>query len=119
MKNLFNSISQEEKSRILEMLSGKKNVISEQVPQPSPQPVLQNNPFLKCFTDQGIPENMVPASCKTPDFSAYENVRPGLCSSEMITSELYKKPEYQDKIDIATTNHLNLMINKMKQMRTK
>ncbi len=30
MKNLFNSISQEEKSRILEMHSGKKNVISEQ-----------------------------------------------------------------------------------------
>jgi hypothetical protein len=37
MKNLFNSISQEEKSRILEMHSGKKNVISEQVPQPLPQ----------------------------------------------------------------------------------
>ncbi len=31
MKNLFNDISQEEKSRILEMHSGKKNVISEQV----------------------------------------------------------------------------------------
>jgi hypothetical protein len=30
MKNLFNDISQEEKSRILEMHSGKKNVISEQ-----------------------------------------------------------------------------------------
>ena len=30
MKNLFNSISQEEKNRILEMHSGKKNVISEQ-----------------------------------------------------------------------------------------
>ena len=30
MKNLFNNISQEEKSRILEMHSGKKNVISEQ-----------------------------------------------------------------------------------------
>lgn len=29
MKNLFNSISQEEKNRILEMHSGKKNVISE------------------------------------------------------------------------------------------
>jgi hypothetical protein len=31
MKNLFNNISQEEKNRILEMHSGKKNVISEQV----------------------------------------------------------------------------------------
>ena len=31
MKNLFNNISQEEKSRILEMHSGKKNVVSEQV----------------------------------------------------------------------------------------
>jgi hypothetical protein len=30
MKNLFNNISQEEKNRILEMHSGKKNVISEQ-----------------------------------------------------------------------------------------
>jgi hypothetical protein len=30
MKNLFNDISQEEKNRILEMHSGKKNVIFEQ-----------------------------------------------------------------------------------------
>jgi len=30
MKNLFNDISQDEKNRILEMHSGKKNVISEQ-----------------------------------------------------------------------------------------
>ena len=30
MKNLFNNISQEEKSRILEMHSGKKNVVNEQ-----------------------------------------------------------------------------------------
>jgi len=30
MKNLFNNISQEEKSRILEMHSGKKNIILEQ-----------------------------------------------------------------------------------------
>jgi hypothetical protein len=30
MKNLFNDISQEEKNRILEMHSGKKNIISEQ-----------------------------------------------------------------------------------------
>jgi hypothetical protein len=37
MKNLFNNISQEEKNRILEMHSGKKNIISEQVPQPVPQ----------------------------------------------------------------------------------
>ena len=32
MKNLFNDISQDEKNRILEMHSGKKNVISEDVP---------------------------------------------------------------------------------------
>ncbi len=31
MKNLFNNISQEEKNRILEMHSAKKNVISEQL----------------------------------------------------------------------------------------
>ena len=31
MKNLFNNISQEEKNRILEMHSGKTNLISEQV----------------------------------------------------------------------------------------
>ena len=38
MKNLFNNISQEEKNRILEMHSGKKNVISEQgVPTPTPR----------------------------------------------------------------------------------
>ena len=35
MKNLFNNISQEEKNRILEMHSGKKNVISEQLPLPN------------------------------------------------------------------------------------
>ena len=33
MKNLFNNISQDEKNRILEMHSGKKNVISEQMSQ--------------------------------------------------------------------------------------
>jgi hypothetical protein len=38
MKNLFNDISQDEKNRILEMHSGKKNVISEQgVPTPTPK----------------------------------------------------------------------------------
>jgi hypothetical protein len=37
MKNLFNDISQDEKNRILEMHSGKKNVISEQgLPSPTP-----------------------------------------------------------------------------------
>ena len=30
MKNLFNNISEEEKSRVLEMHSGKKTIISEQ-----------------------------------------------------------------------------------------
>lgn len=143
MKHILNNLTEEEKNAIREQHAGgmkvmtenfsklinsklgdSKPLVSEQaqaVPtQAAPaQPTSQNNPFLKCFTDQGIPENMVPESCKTPDFSVYENVRPGLCSSEMIKSELYKKPEYQDKIDIATANHLNLMINKMKQMRTK
>ena len=43
MKNLFNKISQDEKNRILEMHSAKKNVISEQgvtppTPKPSPKP---------------------------------------------------------------------------------
>jgi hypothetical protein len=38
MKNLFNSISQEEKNRILEMHSGKKNVISEQGIGSGPRP---------------------------------------------------------------------------------
>jgi len=37
MKNLFNNISQEEKNTILEMHSGKQNVISEQ-PVPAPTP---------------------------------------------------------------------------------
>jgi len=36
MKNLFNDISQDEKNRILEMHSGKNNVISEQISQPEP-----------------------------------------------------------------------------------
>ena len=51
MKNLFNDISQEEKDRILEMHSGKKNIISEQVlstntpqtkptPKPTPKPII-------------------------------------------------------------------------------
>jgi hypothetical protein len=38
MRNLFNNISQEEKSRILEMHSGKKNVISEQEGLPTETP---------------------------------------------------------------------------------
>jgi hypothetical protein len=36
MKNLFNDISQDEKNRILEMHSAKKNVISEQYTMPLP-----------------------------------------------------------------------------------
>ena len=126
MKHILNNLSEVEKNAIREQHTGgmkvmtenfsklinsklgdSKPLVSEQaqaVPtQAAPaQPTSQNNPFLKCFTDQGIPENMVPESCKNPDFSAYENVRPGLCSSEMIMSELFKNPEYQDKIDIAT-----------------
>jgi len=139
MKHILNNLSEEEKNTIREQHAGGMKVVTENfsklinsklgdskplVKEQAQAPATgtttsQNNPFLKCFTDQGIPENMVPASCKTPDFSAYENVRPGLCSSEMLNSELFKNPEYQDKIDIATANHLNLMINKMKQMRAK
>ena len=51
MKSLFNNISQEEKNRILEMHSAKKNVISEQSTfpgqpirtQPSPRPRTRDN----------------------------------------------------------------------------
>lgn len=43
MKNLFNNISQEEKNRILEMHSAKKNVISEQVSFPGQQMSTQPN----------------------------------------------------------------------------
>ena len=38
MKNLFNNISESEKNRILEMHSGKKNVISEQGIGSGPKP---------------------------------------------------------------------------------
>ena len=38
MKNLFNNISQEDKNRILEMHSGKKNTISEQMVKPKIAP---------------------------------------------------------------------------------
>ena len=41
MKNLFNNISQEEKNTILEMHSGKQNVISE---QPVPAPTSNQTP---------------------------------------------------------------------------
>ena len=48
MKNLFNNISQEEKNRILEMHSAKKNVIFEQGQTPgpatSPFPVINQQP---------------------------------------------------------------------------
>jgi hypothetical protein len=44
MKNLFNDISQDEKNRILEMHSAKKNVISEQYTMPIPN---NGNPLLR------------------------------------------------------------------------
>jgi hypothetical protein len=58
MKNLFNNISQEEKNTILEMHSGKQNVISEQpVPAPSPQGISGNQyrqpPYCKVGESQG------------------------------------------------------------------
>ena len=46
MKNLFNDISQDEKNRILEMHSAKKNVISEQYTMPLPNPNT-GNPLLR------------------------------------------------------------------------
>ena len=52
MRNLFNSISQEEKSRILEMHSGKKNVISEELTQDKHQLLLNlKNKFPKFKED--------------------------------------------------------------------
>ena len=49
MKNLFNDISQDEKNRILEMHSAKKNIISEQGIQQIPDfgAETQPNPRLK------------------------------------------------------------------------
>jgi hypothetical protein len=86
-----------------------KRVIQEQATN-------QNNQFLKFFTDQGIPEDMVPESCKNPNVSNVENIRPGLCASEMMKSELYKKPEWQNKIKLAIHNHQNLMIDKLSEL---
>jgi len=139
MKHLLNDLSEEERNSIREQHTGgmkvmtesfsrllnaklgdSKPLVNEQAQAAPAQAVpSQNNPFLKCFTDQGIPENMVPASCKTPDFSVIENIRPGLCSSEMLKSELFKKPEWQDKIDLATANHLKLMFNKLNELTNK
>jgi hypothetical protein len=144
MKHILNDMSEQEKNSIREQHSGgmkvmtenfsklinsklgdSKPLVSEQAQAapaqaaPAQATPSQNNPFLKCFTDQGIPENMVPESCKTPDFSVIENIRPGLCSSEMMKSELFKKPEWQDKIDLATANHLKLMFNKLNELTKK
>jgi hypothetical protein len=65
MKNLLNNISQEEKNRILEMHSGKKNVISEQ-PTRDKHQLLYNlkNKFPKFKEDSmmknaGIPNLMI------------------------------------------------------------
>jgi len=70
MKNLFNDISQDEKNRILEMHSAKKNIISEQgiqqipdfgaetllsgqrpVPKPTPKPI--DNISVNLYKDKG------------------------------------------------------------------
>ena len=54
MKNLFNNISQEEKNRILEMHSGKKNVISEQLSSEGPgQECFPFNEGWLCVGDKG------------------------------------------------------------------
>jgi hypothetical protein len=69
MKNLFNDISQDEKNRILEMHSGKKNVISEQNPfsgqpsrtrpnptRPNPNPTRPNRPTPKPSGAVNVPQ---------------------------------------------------------------
>jgi hypothetical protein len=54
MKNLFNDISQDEKNRILEMHSGKKNVISEQLNHEGPgQECYRTGEFYLCVGDKG------------------------------------------------------------------
>ena len=60
MKNLFNKISQDEKNRILEMHSAKKNVISEQnatsptpKPKPSPKPKPLDGQTVNLYRDKG------------------------------------------------------------------
>ena len=57
MKNLFNDISQEEKSRILEMHSEKKNIISEQPTTLIPSDCLSSAGFIK--KDGGVARNQV------------------------------------------------------------
>ena len=64
MKNLFNNISNEEKNRILEMHSVKKNVISEQgalfptpkpfpKPTPKPAPISLEGKTVNLYRDKG------------------------------------------------------------------
>jgi hypothetical protein len=60
MKNLFNDISQEEKNRILEMHSAKKNVISEQ------QTVTGAPIIIPLTPAQRAQQNQTPPSLTTP-----------------------------------------------------
>ncbi len=56
MNNLFNNISQDEKNRILEMHSGKKNVISDQrviFPTPKPTPTPIDGKTVNLYRDKG------------------------------------------------------------------
>ena len=52
------------------------------------------SPFEQCFTEQGIPQNKIPQSCKS-------NQTAGPCISEMLKSEFYKTPEWMDRVDKA------------------
>lgn len=80
MKNLFNNISQEEKNRILEMHSAKKNVISEQgaifpspTPKPSPAPVSIPTPK-KITEDMSINLYLEPNQTKQPERHIIEKI---------------------------------------------
>ena len=73
MRNLFNNISQEEKSRILEMHSGKKNVISEQPTTSIPSDCLVSSGFVK--RKGGVARNQV--GKPMPFDGGYEGVYQG------------------------------------------
>lgn len=59
MKNLFNSISQEEKNRILEMHSGKKNTISEQSVVGAPNMGVISKPTSSYKVNATVEDDMV------------------------------------------------------------
>lgn len=92
MKNLFNDISQDEKNRILEMHSAKKNIISEQ------------NPF------SGQPSRTRPTPTPTPKPSGAVNVPQPKKVVEGMTVNLYndygqsQQPERHTIVKIKENN---------------